>query len=138
MAEHLDQLAGVSLFAGADRKELTEISKATTELDLEQGAVLTTQGDIGREAFIVVEGEAVVSVDDEEVARLGPGACVGEMALLDKGPRSATVTAATPMKVLVLDPREFKGLMLKVPAIAVKVAATLATRVRELDTKLYG
>lgn len=138
MADHLDQLAAVSLFAGADRKELAEISKATTELDLEAGAVLTTQGEIGREAFIVVEGEAIVTVDGEEVTRVGPGACVGEMALLDKGPRSATVTAATPMKVLVLDPREFKGLLLAIPAIAVKVATALAARVRELDTKLYG
>jgi CRP/FNR family transcriptional regulator, cyclic AMP receptor protein len=138
MADHLDHLAAVSLFAGADHKELVEISKATTELDLDEGAVLTTQGEAGREAFIIVEGEAIVSVDDDEVARLGPGACVGEIALLDKGLRSATVTAATPMKVLVLDPREFKGLMLKIPAIAVKVATALAARVRELDTKLYG
>lgn len=138
MADHLDHLASVPLFAGADHKELVEISKATTEIDLEVGAVLTTQGEVGREAFIVVEGEAVVTVDGDEVARLGPGACVGEIALLDKGLRSATVTAATPMKVLVLDPREFKGLMLKVPTIAIKVATALAARVRELDTKLYG
>ncbi len=138
MADHLDQLAAVSLFAGADAKELAEISKATTELDIEQGTALTTQGEVGREAFIVIEGEAVVTVDGDEVARLGPGATIGEIALLDKGLRSATVTAATPMKVLVLDPREFKGLLLKVPAIAVKVASALAARVRELDTKLYG
>lgn len=138
MEDHLEQLAAVSLFAGADRKELAEISKVTTELEMESGAVLTTQGEIGREAFIIAEGEAVVSVDGEEVARLGPGACVGEMALLDKGPRTATVTAASPMRVLVLDPREFMSLLHNFPAIAVKVATSLATRVRELDTKLYG
>lgn len=138
MAEHLDKLASVSLFAGADHKELAEIAKATTELDLDEGAALTTQGEAGREAFVIIEGEAVVTIDGEEVARLGPGDSVGEMALLDKGVRSATVTAATPMKVLVLDPREFKGLMLKIPAIGVKVATALAARVRELDSKLYG
>ena len=138
MAEHLDQLAAVPLFAGADQKELAEIAKASTELDIDQGTVLTTQGEVGREAFVVIEGEAVVTVDGDEVARLGPGACIGEIALLDKGLRSATVTAATPMKVLVLDPREFKGLMLKIPAIAVKVASARAPGRRELDTKLYG
>jgi CRP/FNR family transcriptional regulator, cyclic AMP receptor protein len=138
MADHLEQLAAVSLFAGADRKELTEISKATTEIRLDEGAVLMTEGQPGREAFIVVEGEAVVTVDGVEVARLGPGACIGEIALLDGGLRSATATAVTPMTTLVLDPREFKGLMLRVPAIAVKVAAALAARVRELDSKLYG
>jgi CRP/FNR family cyclic AMP-dependent transcriptional regulator len=138
MADHLEQLASVSLFVGADRKELLEISKATTEMSVDEGQVLTREGEPGREAFIVVEGEALVTVDGAEVARLGPGACIGEIALLDGGLRSATVTAATPMTVLVLDPREFKGLMLKIPAIAVKVAAALAARVRELDTKLYG
>jgi CRP/FNR family transcriptional regulator, cyclic AMP receptor protein len=136
--DYLEQLGAVSLFAGADRKELLEISKATTEHRVGPGEILVTQGEAGREAFVVVEGEAVVSVDGAEVARLGPGACIGEMALLDRGPRSATVTAATPMTLLVLDPREFKGLMLKVPAIAVKVAAALAARVRELDTRIYG
>jgi CRP/FNR family transcriptional regulator, cyclic AMP receptor protein len=138
MPDYLDQLAAVSLFSGADHKELVEISKATTELRVDAGTVLVTQGEPGREAFIVVEGEATVSVDDTEVATLGPGACIGEIALLDRGLRSATVTAATPMTLLVLDPREFKGLMLKIPAIAVKVAAALAARVRELDNKLYG
>ena len=138
MSQYLDQLAGVSLFAGADRKELTEISKVTTELQVEPGTVLVEEGAFGREAFIVVTGQAVASIDGAEVATLGPGDCIGEIALLDKGPRVATVTAATPMTVLVLDPREFKGLLLRVPAIAIKVAASLATRVRELDSKLYG
>ena len=138
MADYMEQLAGVSLFVGADRKELVEISKATTELVVDAGTVLVNQGDVGREAFIVIDGEASVTVDGAEVARLGPSACIGEIALLDGGPRSATVTALTPMTVLVLDPREFKGLMLKIPAIAVKVATALAAKVRELDTKLYG
>lgn len=138
MSDYLDHLAKVSLFAGADRKELREIAKATTELEVAEGAELVRQGDSGREAFIIVAGDAQVTVDGQEVATVGPGDTVGEMALLDKGPRSASVTAITPMTVLVLDPREFKGLMLGVPSIAVKVATALARRVRTLDTKLYG
>lgn len=138
MSDHLDHLARVSLFAGADRKELGEIAKLTTELPLAAGSTLVQQGDLGREAFVVVEGEAVASIDGSEVAVLGPGDCIGEIALLDKGPRSATVVARTDMSVLVLDPREFKGLLLQVPAIAIKVATALAERVRVLDSKLYG
>ncbi len=138
MSDYLDHLAKVSLFAGADRKELREIAKATTEMKVAAGAEFVRQGDSGREAFIVVDGQAQVTVDGNEVATVGPGDTVGEMALLDKGPRSATVTALEPMTLLVLDPREFKGLMLGVPTIAVKVATALAQRVRELDLKLYG
>ena len=138
MADYQEHLANVSLFAGADRKELVEISKATTELTIDAGSEMVRQGEPGREAFVIIEGEASVTVDGTEVARLGPGDTVGEMALLDKGPRSATVTAVTPIKALVLDPREFKGLMMAIPAIAVKVAAALAARVRELDSQLYG
>ncbi len=62
---------------------------------------------------------------------------MGEIALLDAGTRSATVTALTPMTVLVLDPREFHALLLAVPSITVKIAATLAAKVRELDAQLY-
>lgn len=138
MADYLEHLAKVSLFAGADHKELVEISKATTEHTVDAGRVLVRQGEPGREAFIVVEGEATVTADGKEVARLGPGDTIGEMSLLDNGLRSATVTADTAMRLLVLDPREFKGLMMAIPAVAVKVATALATRVRELDTKLYG
>ena len=138
MSDYLDHLAKVSLFAGADRKELREIAKATTEMQVTEGTEFVRQGDSGREAFIIVTGHAQVTVDGNEVATVGPGDTVGEMALLDKGPRSATVTALEPMTLLVLDPREFKGLMLGVPTIAVKVATALAQRVRELDLKLYG
>lgn len=138
MADYLEHLAKVSLFAGADNKELRAISKATTEHTVEAGNVLVRQGELGREAFIIVEGTATVTVDDDAVATLGPGDTIGEMSLLDKGTRSATVTADTPMRLLVLDPREFKGLMMAVPSVAVKVAATLAARVRELDSRLYG
>lgn len=138
MSDHTQELAGVSLFAGATKKELAEIDKLTTEVTLAPGTVLIDQGDVAREAFVILRGEAEVQVDDTVVATVGPGDCVGEIALLDKGTRSASVIALTEIDALVLDPREFKSLLLNVPAIAVKVASTLAARVRELDTKLYG
>jgi CRP/FNR family transcriptional regulator, cyclic AMP receptor protein len=138
MADYLDQLAGVALFRGATDKELAEISKVTTEMAIASGATLVEQGREAREAFVILDGHAEVTVDGNVVATMGPGECVGEIALLDKGPRSATVTALEPLKVLVLDPREFSSLLVNVPSIAVKVASALAARVRELDHKLYG
>jgi CRP/FNR family cyclic AMP-dependent transcriptional regulator len=138
MADHLDELAGVSLFAGATNKELAEIAKLTTEVNLPAGSVLVEQGATPREAFVILTGEADVTLDGTVVATVGPGACVGEIALLDGGPRVASVTATTDITALVLDPREFRSLLLNVPAIAVKIAGTLAAKVRELDGKLYG
>jgi CRP/FNR family cyclic AMP-dependent transcriptional regulator len=138
MADHLDQLKGVSLFRGVTDAELAEIAKVTTELDLAAGTVMVTEGTSAREAFVILDGTAEVTVDGQSVATVGPGECVGEVALLDAGTRSATVTATTPMRVLVLDPREFHGLLLAVPSITVKVAAALAAMVRELDARLYG
>ena len=107
--EYLNHLASVPLFSGCTTKELRDIAKATVELTLEQGKEFVTQGDVGREAFVIVEGTAEVSRGGQTIAELGPGDCVGELALLDHGPRTATVTAATPLTVLVLGPREFSG-----------------------------
>jgi CRP-like cAMP-binding protein len=72
------------------------------------------------------------------VADLGPGDHFGELALLDGGPRTATVIARTPLTVLVLGQREFAGVLDSVPGIAHKLLATLATRIRDLDEKAYG
>lgn len=138
MVDHLRELAAVSLFRGATTKELEEISKLTTEVALDAGSTLMSQGEIAREAFVILDGSAEVRVDGEVVATVGAGDCVGEMGLLDDGMRSASVVATSPVTALVLDPREFNSLLLNVPAIAVKVAATLAARVRELDEQLYG
>ena len=136
--EYLNHLASVPLFSGCTTKELREIAKATVELTLEEGKEFVTQGDVGREAFVIVEGTAEVVRGGEVIATLGPGDCVGELALLDHGPRTASVRAKTPLTVLVLGPREFSGLLDEVPALTHKILASLASRVRELDSKAYG
>ena len=136
--EYLNHLASVPLFSGCTTKELREIAKATVELTLEEGKEFVTQGDVGREAFVIVEGTAEVVRGGEVIATLGPGDCVGELALLDHGPRTASVRAATPLTVLVLGPREFSGLLDEVPALTHKILASLASRMRELDSKAYG
>jgi CRP-like cAMP-binding protein len=135
---HLDNLATVPLFAACSKKELQAVAKASDEVELPAGRDLCEQGAIGREAFVIMEGEAVVRRNGRKVATLGPGDCFGELALLDHGPRTATVTAATDMRVLVLGAREFAGIIDEVPAIGNKLLKALAGRIRELDVKTYG
>jgi CRP-like cAMP-binding protein len=79
-----------------------------------------------------------VKRNGRKVAMLGPGDAFGELALLDHGPRTATVTAATPLKVLVIGAREFAGILDEVPPIAHKLLKSLAGRIRELDVKTFG
>jgi CRP/FNR family transcriptional regulator, cyclic AMP receptor protein len=136
--QYLDHLASVPLFSGCTTKELRDIAKATVELTLDEGKEFVTQGDVGREAFIIVEGSADVSRGGKKIATLGPGDCVGELALLDHGPRTATVVATGPLTVLVLGPREFSGLLDEVPTLNHKILAALASRIRELDSQYFG
>jgi CRP/FNR family transcriptional regulator, cyclic AMP receptor protein len=136
--QYLDHLAQVPLFRGMTNKELRDIAKATVELTIDQGKEFVTQGDVGREAFVIVEGNADVVRNGQTIATLGPGDCVGELALLDHGPRTASVLAATPLTVLVLGPREFLGVLDEVTTLSHKILGALASRVRELDSKTYG
>ncbi len=136
--QYLDHLASVPLFSGCTTKELRDIAKATVELTLDEGKEFVTQGDVGREAFVIVEGSADVTRGGKTIATLGPGDCVGELALLDHGPRTATVTAETPVTALVLSARAFSGVIEDVPGLAHKLLGQLAGRVRELDRQIYG
>ncbi|MBA2281602.1 MAG: cyclic nucleotide-binding domain-containing protein [Actinomycetota bacterium] len=135
---YLDQLASIKLFSALSRKELQRIAKASDEVKVKAGHELVRQGEVGREMFVIVEGEATVKRNGRKVATLGPGGTVGEFSLLDKGPRTATVVADTDATVLVLGAREFTGLLDDVPGLAHKVLAALAGVVRDLDAKVYG
>jgi CRP/FNR family transcriptional regulator, cyclic AMP receptor protein len=126
------------LFSACSKKELQAVARASDQVELPAGRHLCEQGSIGREAFVIVGGKAAVSRNGRNVATLGPGDCFGELALLDHGPRTATVTAETDIEVLVLGAREFAALVDEVPSIAHKLLKSLASRIRELDTKTYG
>jgi CRP-like cAMP-binding protein len=110
-ATRLAMLRALPLLADLSDAELRHVDARTCEIDVPRGAVLMRQGHVGREVFIVAAGVADVRIDGKTVARLGPGEPVGEMALLEGAPRSATVTALTPMRVLVLDPGQFAELV---------------------------
>ncbi len=133
-----DHLSSVALFSECSKKELLAISKASDRLDLDDGATLTREGQSSREAFVVLDGKAVVKRNDRKVGVLGPGDAIGELGLLDRGPRTATVVADGPLQVLVIGPREFAALLDQVPSIARKMMVALSSRIRELDSKAYG
>jgi len=135
---YLDHLARVPLFATCSTKDLQKIAKASDEIAVKAGTTLVDQGQQGREAFIVVDGAASVKRNGRKITTLGPGAVIGELSLLDRGPRTATVTADTDMTVLVIDQRNFAGVIDQVPALAHKLLATLAARIRDLDRANYG
>jgi CRP-like cAMP-binding protein len=136
--DYLDHLASVPLFAACSKKDLQKIAKASDEVSVDQGKVLVEQDTPGRECFVIVEGRAVVRRNNRKVATFGPGDYFGELSLLDHGPRTATVEAETPMKLLVLGPREFAGVLDEVPGLAHKIMGSLAARIRDLDTKAFG
>src|SRR5438105_2781904 len=126
---YLDNLRKVPLFSALNNKELQTIAKATDELTVPPGHVLTDQGQTGREAYVIVDGSATVRRNGKKVATLGPGDVVGELSLLDHGPRTATVTSDTDTTVLLIDQRHFLGVLDTVPSVAHKLLASLASKV---------
>jgi CRP/FNR family cyclic AMP-dependent transcriptional regulator len=125
-------IAGVPLFAACSKRDLARIASVADRLDVRKGKVLTRQGRPGREAFIIAEGEATVAMKGRRSVRLGPGEVFGELALLDGGPRVATVTADSDMVLLVVDSRGFSAL-LDNPSVRRSVMAAMASRLREAE-----
>lgn len=134
----VQHLAGISLFVGCSKKELEKVASAGDEILMTAGSVIVDQGQTGREAFVVLSGKVEVTRSKRKVADLGPGAVVGELSLLDHGPRTATVTCVTDCELLVIDQRNFRAVLQEVPTMAVKLLATIAGRIRDLDKKYYG
>ena len=128
-----DRLRKVPIFQGLSQKHLGQIAGLMTELDLKAGKTLTREGDLGREFFIILEGEVEVTRDGEAIATRTAGDYVGEIALLDSRPRTATVTAKTDVRLEVLDRREFANLVDSSADIASQIMSTMAQRLAELE-----
>jgi CRP/FNR family cyclic AMP-dependent transcriptional regulator len=131
----VDHLAQVPLFSACSKKDLQLVAKRAEDVKVDAGKRLVTEGDTGTEFFVVIDGKSSVSKRGQKVAELGPGGFFGELALLDKAPRNATVTAETPMELVVLGQREFAGLIDDVPEFAHKLLAGLARRLRQADSQ---
>ena len=130
-----DQLANVPLFSSLSKKDLQRVAKASTEVTFPAGKTLVDQGRTGHEFFLILDGSAVVRRNNRKIADLGPGQYFGELAILDRGPRSASVIASTDMRALVLGQREFLGVLDSIPGMAYKILTLMAQRLREADTK---
>ncbi len=128
-----DWLQKVPLFRGLSKKQLRDISGLATRLHEPAGAVLTKEGKPGHEFIIVIEGEIEVRKGDRVIATRGAGDYVGEIALLDQRPRTATVVAKTPVVIEVIGQREFRTLLAKAPELSSDIMNTMAQRLAELD-----
>ncbi len=130
-------LSKIWLFSTSTAKELRTIRRALEEVTVPAGRMLTEQGTVGREFFLIVSGQASVRRNNRKVAILGPDQYFGELALLDRRPRSASVISDTEMTLLVLGQRQFNDVLDSVPALSRKLLAAMATRLREADEKAY-
>jgi CRP/FNR family transcriptional regulator, cyclic AMP receptor protein len=138
MARHdtfIDHLAEVPLFSACSRKELGLVARRAEDVKVEAGKILVSEGATGTEFFVILDGKARVERRGRKVASVGPGGFFGDLALLDRAPRNASVIAETPMELLVLGQREFAALIDEVPGFAHKLLAGLARRLREQDAK---
>jgi CRP-like cAMP-binding protein len=124
----IDLLKRVPLFAACSKKELGHVALLADEIDVREGKVLTTEGEPGREFFVLVEGAAEVRRKGRKVNTMGRGDFFGEIALVSDRPRTATVTTTSPARLLVVTDRAFRELMKQVPSIQLKVMATLVDR----------
>ena len=117
------------LFEGLSRKQLGLIARLTDDLDVPDGTVLCRQGSRGREFFVIIEGEAEVTQDGRRLRKLGPGDFFGEIALLERVKRTATVTATTPLRFFVVSDMAFRSVLDADPGIELKILRSLALRV---------
>ena len=130
--EKIELLKGIPVFAGCTRAELIEVALSADEREASEGQRLTEEGRRGREFFVLVEGAVVVRRGSRKLADLGTGDWFGEIAILTYKPRTATVTATSPVRLLVMGDREFRRIVETTPRIALKVLRSVAERL-ELD-----
>ena len=126
--EKMEWIRHVPLFSQCSKRELAQIAGIADEIDLHEGKVLIREGDRGREFFVLLDGSAEVSKDGRRINTLGPGDFFGEIALVSNSPRTATVTAASPVRTLVITDRSFRRLLAEQPEIQRKVLVALAER----------
>lgn len=129
----LELIASVPLFAGLDKREIGFLGRLMDDVDVSAGKVLTREGARGGEFFIVLEGSIRIERDGKEINRLGRGDFLGEIALIDQGPRTATATADGPARLMVLTSAAFASMLHQNPGVETKILRVLASRVRDLQ-----
>jgi len=134
MDQKQTMLSSVPLFAGLGSRDLGRIARLCDEVDVRSGFVITREGASASEFFVILAGRIGIDRGGQHLRDLGPGDYLGEMALLAKGPRTATATALEPTRLLVLTRPEFNELLLDFPKIQAAVLRTMAARVMTLET----
>lgn len=138
----LDTLKRIPLFRHLTYQELVKVLNITYLETHDAGAAILKEGNSGEELYVILAGRALVSRQGQEIVELHPGLHFGEMALVDQSPRSATVTARDPTRLLVLQRRSFYTLIRKEPVLAVKLlwsfVQVLSRRLRETNEQLSG
>ena len=134
--EYLKQLAKVPMFRALSKRDLALVKRNAEDHKIRAGESLVKEGSRGHEFFIIIGGRASVRRKNKKIGTLGPGDYFGELALLDPAPRNASVVADDDMEVLILNEREFSGLLAEVPSLARKVLTGMARRLHEADSKI--
>ena len=124
-------LKGAPLFDSLSRKDLTQLARVSEDLEVEPGTVLCKEGEIGQEFFVIVDGKVKVTRKGRRIAMRGSPDFLGEIALLEELPRTATVTAETPVRLFVLTGKDFRYLLDQNPDVERKVLRALARRLAE-------
>lgn len=137
---HEDTLAQVSLFSGLSKRELQTLGAGAVERAYPAGATLIQQGETGVGLFVITEGKVRVfqkhDAGDRELGTFGTNAVLGEMAMLDDVPRSASVIAMEATKALVIPVWDFRGMLRENPDISIKLLAVLGQRLRKMEDSL--
>jgi CRP-like cAMP-binding protein len=128
-----EALRGVPLFANCTKRELAMLARIAKPHDYDAGYTIVTQGRDGIGLHVILDGSARVVIDGRSRRKLGPGAFFGEIALLDGGPRSASVTTEVPTRVVTIPTWEFRSLLTSQPALAIRMLEEVARRLRDVD-----
>ncbi len=131
----LAYLTKVPLFSACSKKDLALVAKHSEHLTIPAGTEMTTEGRVGYEFYVIIDGKATVHRNGRKVNTIGPGESFGELSLLDRAPRNATVKAETSIDALILGQREFSALLDLVPTLAHKLLVGLARRIHQVDSK---
>ena len=135
VSERAEALRGIPLFEPCTDEELSELARLVTEVAVTDGQVLCREGQVGHECFIVRDGTAVATTEAGQSFPVAAGSLVGELALLDDGPRTATIAMTSDGEVLVMSGVEFRTLLRDVPTIAVRMLPVLGARLRAADAR---
>jgi CRP/FNR family transcriptional regulator, cyclic AMP receptor protein len=130
----VEAMKKTGLFADLSRKELRELAKVTEDVDVEAGAVLCKEGTTGQEFFVIMDGEVEITRRGKRISTQAQDEFFGEIALVEDIPRTATVTARTPLRFFVMTRQDFLRLLDAQPSIERKVLRALARRVADLTT----